>query len=33
VGFVMGELFKPIYYLEQRMLGYFDEQKSLLTMK
>lgn len=25
VGFVMGSIFKPIYYLEHRILAYFDE--------
>ena len=28
VGFVMGSIFKPIYYLERRMLAYFDAQLS-----
>ncbi|MCV2403034.1 hydrolase [Marinomonas sp. C2222] len=29
VGFVTGSLFKPVYYLEKRMLTYFDEFKSI----
>lgn len=33
VGFVMGGLFKPIYYLEHRMLAYFNEQQPQFTMK
>jgi predicted alpha/beta-fold hydrolase len=31
VGFVAGSVFKPVYYLEQRMLSYFDEQHSIAS--
>ncbi|MBD5770154.1 hydrolase [Marinomonas colpomeniae] len=33
VGFVMSSVFKPIYYMEHRILGYFNQQRSQLATK